>query len=69
MATPKGHPKKRGPTPKPDAEKRSVVLQVRLMPKELETLKEASQLKNEDVSTWLREVGLKAAQRALSKEA
>ena len=68
MATAKAPPKKPGPQPRPDSEKRSVVLQVRLMPRELETLKEAAKVKEADISSWVRELALKSAERILAKE-
>lgn len=38
------------------------------MPRELETLKEAAKVKEADISSWVRELALKSAERILAKE-
>jgi uncharacterized protein (DUF1778 family) len=61
MATTK---KKMGAPPKPPAERRTYALQVMLNQAEREVIAQAAQARGAEVSTWVRELALKAAKRS-----
>lgn len=60
--------KKTGRPPGPPEQRRSYSLKVALNEAERETLESAAKVSEMEVSTWVREMALKAAQRTLAKE-
>ena len=58
------------PAPKKtDKERRTIVLRVRVNQDERGTLEKAAAKAGTELTTWVRELALKAAQRTLAKEA
>jgi Protein of unknown function (DUF1778) len=58
----------RGRPPKPPGERKGAILRVRLTDAQREVIEAAAAIGGEDLSSWLRRVGLQAARAAIASE-